>query len=167
MKCQRTRLPSSLLVHQNDKGSEPHPLSRFYRDAEGPDPLSPHVEHSKTAPTWVPAAWRRAARCCPGASNLLPRGVHTPAVPTATVALQGSVAALLITLWHVSRCPWVQLLVLTRRQPLRAALCCRQIQSTSSEDGDSMLRHGDAHRSLTMRALEAIAFVAGLALAGE
>jgi len=88
-------------------------------------------------------------------------------VPTATVALQGSVAALLITLWHVSRCPWVQLLVLTRRQPLRAALCCRQIQSTSSEDGDSMLRHGDAHCSLTMRALEAIAFVTGLALAGE
>lgn len=79
--------------------------------------------------TWAPAARRRAARSRPSAGDLLPFGIHAPAVPGAAVALQGPVPTLFVALGHVPvtrgrgsrrRCPWVQPLVLAGRQPLRA-----------------------------------------------
>lgn len=56
--------------------------------------------------TWAPAAWWGGARRCPCARDLLPSSVHAPAVPRAAVALQGSVLALLVTLWHVPVAHW-------------------------------------------------------------
>lgn len=84
--------------------------------------------------TWVPAAWRCAARRCPCPRDLLPRGIHAPAVPGAAVTLQGPVPTILIALgympiahgrgsrWHP---PWVQPLVLAGGQTL-SGLCRQQ-----------------------------------------